>query len=109
LVLEDNVPLLHFSWNGNGAYFLLRRATWLLAPEMAGYAGASDTGMPEGTIAWLYFTNGMDPEGYAATPEEACELTAKNHMGTLIPTTFPLQTPGHACIANKTATSGGSE
>jgi RHS repeat-associated protein len=63
---------------------LVYKATWLLALGMAGYASASDTGLPEGTIGWWYYTGTNAPGDYAATPEEACRRTAKNHMGTTL-------------------------
>lgn len=71
---------------------LLFRVTWLLAIGVAGYANASETGMSKGTIGWWYYTGINAPGDYAATPEEACRRTAKNHMGTSLVDMRPYRT-----------------
>lgn len=42
---------------------------------------AANSPMPEGMKGWWYYIN-IYSNGYAATPEEACKLTAQNHMKT---------------------------
>ena len=49
----------------------------------AGRVSGADNTRPEGTKGWLYYID-IWRSGYAASPEEACRLTAKNHMGTAL-------------------------
>jgi hypothetical protein len=50
---------------------------------LTGYVNAAGNSFPSGTKGWIYYI-GIDAIGYAASPEEACKLTAKNHMGTAL-------------------------
>lgn len=49
----------------------------------AGRVSAVDKALPEGTKGWWYYIS-IVASGHAASPEEACSLTAKNHMGTAL-------------------------
>ncbi|MCS0583367.1 DUF6531 domain-containing protein [Massilia pinisoli] len=48
---------------------------------LTGRVSAGETAFPVGTKGWWYYINAY-ASGYAASPEEACTLNAKNHMGT---------------------------
>ncbi len=50
---------------------------------LAGHVNAAGNSLPYGTKGWLYYI-GIGAVGYAASPEEACRLTAMNHMGTAL-------------------------
>ncbi len=49
---------------------------------MSGIAHATST-VSEGMIGWAYHI-GVNKTGHAATPHEACALSARNHMGTTL-------------------------
>jgi hypothetical protein len=51
---------------------------------LAGRVSAADNALPEGTKGWWYYTGIFPPSGHVASPEEACRLNAKNHMGTAL-------------------------
>jgi len=67
----------------------------VLAFVAPGAQGADPApGMPKGTIGWWYYNGTLEqPSGYAASPGEACPLTAQNHLSTDLLGMYPLETP----------------
>jgi RHS repeat-associated protein len=57
--------------------------------------------MPKGMVGWWYYNGTLEqPSGYAASPEEACPLTARNHLSTDLLDMYPLDTatPHFDCV-----------
>lgn len=75
--------------------FLTLTLVIVLATLTPGARGADPVpGMPKGTIGWWYYNGTLEqPSGYAASPEEACPLTARNHLSTELLGMYPLETP----------------
>jgi RHS repeat-associated protein len=77
-----------------GLSFILTLAIVFAPKEVRAQRADPAPGMPKGTIGWWYYNGTLEqPSGYAASPEEACPLTARNHLSTDLLDMYPLETP----------------
>jgi len=84
---------------GRSRKFVLAISLAAFAAQAQGADAAPD--MPKGMVGWWYYNGTLEqPSGYARTPEEACPITAENHLDTDLIRMYPLETatPHYDCV-----------